>query len=484
MNDGWPTSNTLEYTVSELSGALKRSVEDQFGFVKVRGELSGVKNAASGHLYFGLKDEKSVLDGICWRGQAQKLGFRPEDGLEVVCTGKLTTYSARSKYQMVVEHMEPAGAGALMALLDARRKKLAAEGLFDDALKKKIPYLPKVIGVVTSPTGAVIRDILHRLNDRFPRHVLVWPVLVQGEGAAGQIAAAVEGFNALSASSGVPEPDIIIVARGGGSIEDLWSFNEEIVVRAVANSRIPVISAVGHETDVTLVDFVSDLRAPTPTGAAEMAVPVKEDLIATVADLSRRLAVQKQRIIERPAEQLASLGRALPKPQDLLGLAGQKFDDLADRLPRGLRFVAAEKAQILAQVSGRLSPGRLEQSLKYARRELDVSISRLTPAFARGLDEKVTRFSATGRLLESVSFERTLDRGFVLVTDNQGQAVVNGKSLKAGDAISLRFSDTHIGATVLSGDGNHAGPPQSKRKPASKQKIHPKPSNQLQGKLF
>lgn len=487
MNDGWATSNTQEYTVSELSGALKRSVEDQFGFVKVRGELSGVKNAASGHLYFGLKDEKSVLDGVCWRGQAQKLGFKPEDGLEVVCTGKLTTYPARSKYQMVVEHMEPAGAGALMALLDERRRKLAAEGLFDEALKKKIPYLPKVIGVVTSPTGAVIRDILHRLNDRFPRHVIVWPVLVQGEGAASQIAAAVDGFNALSASSGVPEPDVIIVARGGGSIEDMWSFNEEVVVRAVANSRIPVISAVGHETDVTLVDFASDLRAPTPTGAAEMAVPVKEDLIATVADLSRRLAVQKQRMIERPAEQLASLGRALPKPQELLGLAMQKFDDLSDRLPRALRFVAAEKAQVLARVAGHLSPGRLEQSFKFSWRELGVSASRVAPAFLRGVEEKSARFSSTARLLESVSFERILDRGFVLVTDSQGQAIVRGGNLQTGEAISLRFSDTRVSATVQSGDENISPSTLVRDRPAPK-RTKPKPdqrkSDQRQGKLF
>ncbi|MBT5073565.1 MAG: exodeoxyribonuclease VII large subunit, partial [Kordiimonadaceae bacterium] len=282
FNDQTKPSNAQEYTVTELSLALKRTVEDQFGFVKIRGEISGCKRAASGHVYLNLKDDKSVIDGIMWKGVAGRLTFRPEDGLEVVCSGKLTTYPGRSKYQIVIDKMEVAGEGALMALLEKRKKELAAEGLFDQERKQAIPYLPKVIGVVTSPTGSVIRDILHRLSDRFARHVLVWPVLVQGEGAAKQIADAIDGFNAMDVHGDIPKPDVLIVARGGGSLEDLWCFNEEEVARAVARSNIPLISAVGHETDTTIIDYVSDFRSPTPSAAAERAVPVRDDLIYTL----------------------------------------------------------------------------------------------------------------------------------------------------------------------------------------------------------
>ena len=274
--------------MTEVSLALKRTVEDQFGYVRIRGEISGCKRAASGHVYLALKDDKSVLDGVMWKGVAGKLNFRPEDGLEVLVAGKLTTYPGRSKYQIVIDKMEVAGEGALMALLEKRKKEMAAEGLFDPSRKLLIPYLPKVIGVVTSPTGSVIRDILHRLADRFPRHVLVWPVLVQGEGASKQIAEAIDGFNVLEEGGDIPRPDTLIVARGGGSLEDLWCFNEEDVIRAVSRSKIPLISAVGHETDTTLIDFVSDFRSPTPTAAAEKAVPVRDDLIYTVRDLVTR----------------------------------------------------------------------------------------------------------------------------------------------------------------------------------------------------
>ncbi len=278
-------TNAHEYSVTEVSLALKRTVEDQFGYVRIRGEISGCKRAASGHVYLALKDDKSVLDGVMWKGVAGKLNFRPEDGLEVLVAGKLTTYPGRSKYQIVIDKMEVAGEGALMALLEKRKKEMAAEGLFDPSRKLLIPYLPKVIGVVTSPTGSVIRDILHRLADRFPRHVLVWPVLVQGEGASKQIAEAIDGFNVLEEGGDIPRPDTLIVARGGGSLEDLWCFNEEDVIRAVSRSKIPLISAVGHETDTTLIDFVSDFRSPTPTAAAEKAVPVRDDLVYTVRDL-------------------------------------------------------------------------------------------------------------------------------------------------------------------------------------------------------
>ena len=319
--DSIVASNIPEYSVSEVSAALKRTVEGAFQRVRVRGEISGFKRAASGHLYLALKDEKAVIDGVVWRGVARGLGLEPEDGLEVVCEGRLTTYPARSKYQLVIESMTVAGAGALLALLEERRKALAAEGLFDDDRKQAIPFLPDVIGVVTSPTGAVIRDILHRLADRFPRTVLLWPVVVQGDKAAAQIAAAIQGFNGLAADGAVARPDLLIVARGGGSIEDLWAFNEEVVVRAAAMSAIPLISAVGHETDTTLIDFAADRRAPTPTAAAEMAVPVRAELSLGLLDTAGQLARGMARMIETRRRAVEGLARGLPRPQALLGEA-------------------------------------------------------------------------------------------------------------------------------------------------------------------
>lgn len=483
MSDGWPVSNIQEYSVSELSSALKRSVEDRFGYVRVRAELSGVKLAASGHLYFALKDDKSVLDGVCWRGQAQKLAFRPEDGLEVVCSGKLTTYAARSKYQMVVDQMEPAGAGALMALLDERRKKLAAEGLFEPNRKKPIPFLPATIGVVTSPTGAVIRDILHRLADRFPRHVLVWPVRVQGEGAAEEIAAAVRGFAGMDQSGPVPKPDVLIVARGGGSIEDLWSFNEEVVVRAVADCGIPVISAVGHETDTTLIDHAADLRAPTPTGAAEMAVPVREELAFTITDLGRRLSAQRQQMVQQRQEKLRALERALPKPSDLLGLAQQRFDDLCDRLPRALSFIARSKESELNRKSGALTAGRLKQMLTFRAREQQALGARLTPAFSRLLNTRLDRLGAAARVLDSLSYERVLERGFALVTGPEGLPVSRASELQAGDSIAVRFADGVLPAEVTGTKPE----PTTIKKPAKKtarRHTKGKKADTRQGKLF
>lgn len=472
MSDVQVGANVHEYTVSEISGALKRTVEDQFGYVRVRAELSGVKRAASGHIYFALKDDKSVIDGVCWRGSAGRLSFVPEDGLEVICSGKLTTYPARSKYQMVVDHMEPAGAGALMALLEERKKKLSSEGLFDPRYKKAIPFLPKVIGVVTSPTGAVIRDILHRLSDRFPRRVLVWPVLVQGEGAADQIAHAIQGFNAIDGAGDVPKPDLIIVARGGGSIEDLWSFNEEAVVRAAFESDIPLISAVGHETDTTLIDYAADLRAPTPTGAAEMAVPVREELAYTVADLGRRLAGLKSTMIRDRQERLTGLARGLPSPKDLLGLAAQRFDELSDRLPRGLRHVTQRKAMNLNRLIGSLSVSRLKQMLSFQHKRLEASGLRLTPSYERRLADLATRLEGTGRMLESLSFERVLDRGFVLVEGADGKPVSVAAGLAAGDEVRARFADGAVGMKVLEGsdikENPEAHPKPKSKKPAKK----------------
>src|SRR5436305_2926445 len=343
-------ANLPEYTVSELSQALKRSVEENFSHVRVRGEISGYKRHSSGHCYFALKDAESVLDAVCWRQTAIRLPIRPEDGMEVVCTGRLTTYPGRSKYQLVVDSIALAGIGALLRILEERRQRLAAEGLFAAERKKKLPFLPEVIGIVTSPTGAVIRDILHRLADRFPRRVLLWPVVVQGEGAAQQVAAAIAGFNRIAAGGPVPRPDLIIVARGGGSLEDLMAFNEEVVVRAAAASAIPLISAVGHETDTTLIDHASDRRAPTPTAAAEMAVPVRLDLVAEVSAKAARLSGGLSRLFSERRLRLAGLARGLPDPQDLLGAAAQRLDDRSERLRLaiGTRFRAARQCLDLA----------------------------------------------------------------------------------------------------------------------------------------
>ncbi|WP_147037301.1 exodeoxyribonuclease VII large subunit, partial [Sphingomonas aquatilis] len=331
-----PGDNALALSVGELSFKLKRMVEGEFGHVRLRGEISGYKRAASGHVYLALKDDAAVIDGVMWKGQVNALAFAPQDGIEVIATGKLTTYPGRSKYQIVIERMELAGAGALMALFEKLKAKLAGEGLFDRERKVPLPYLPRTIGVVTSPTGAVIRDILHRLEDRCPSHVIVWPVKVQGQGAAEEVAAAVRGFNAIPADGPVPRPDLVIVARGGGSIEDLWAFNEEVVVRAVADCTIPIISAVGHETDTTLCDFAADLRAPTPTAAAELAVPVLADLRYTIQSHGSRTQRCANRYVERGRERLTALARLLPKREALLGPQRQRADDAGQRLDRGL----------------------------------------------------------------------------------------------------------------------------------------------------
>lgn len=468
--------NVAEYTVSELAGALKASVEEQFGHVRLRAELSGVKRAASGHLYLTLKDDTAVLDGVCWRGVASRLPFRPEDGLEVICTGKLTTYPARSKYQMVIEKMEPAGEGALMALLEARKRALTAEGLFSEERKKPIPFLPGVIGVITSPTGAVIRDILHRLNDRFPRRVILWPVLVQGDQAADQVIQALDGFNkargdTVDTEDFLPRPDVVIIARGGGSIEDLWPFNEEYLVRAMAASTIPVISAVGHETDWTLADLAADLRAPTPTAAAEMVVPVKAELAAKVADLGRRLDAAKSRLITDRRDRLIGLARGLPSPRDLLGLAAQKLDDLADRLPRGLTVVKQEKASRLNRLSGSLSIGRLKQTLQFNGTRCRAAAARLHPAIARSSKQRRDHLTSTGRMLESLSHKSVLNRGFALVTDTAGKVKSSAQSVNTGDRLTLTFHDG-VHRAVIHDDGAghhpaHVNQPTARKKPRS-----------------
>src|SRR5689334_16687418 len=379
-------ANLPEYTVSELSLALKRSVEENFSHVRVRGEISGYKRHSSGHCYFALKDVEAVLDAVCWRQTAIRLPIKPEDGMEVVCTGRLTTYPGRSKYQLVIDSIALAGIGALLRILEERRQRLAAEGLFATERKKKLPFLPEVIGIVTSPTGAVIRDILHRLADRFPRRVLLWPVAVQGEGAAAQIAAAIAGFNRLPESGAVPRPQLIIVARGGGSLEDLMPFNEEIVVRAAAASAIPLISAVGHETDTTLIDHASDRRAPTPTAAAEMAVPVRLDLVAELGGKSSRLSAGLSRLFGERRLHLAGLARGLPDPHDLIGAAAQRLDDRAERLRLGAdrRLRAAQHSLDLAATH--LRPTVLSADLDRLRARTAEFEPRLRAAMARYLD--------------------------------------------------------------------------------------------------
>jgi len=405
---------------------LKRMVEDAFGYVRVRGEISGWKRAASGHCYLCLKDDKSVIDGVLWKATAAALPFRPEDGIEVVATGKLTTFPGRSRYQIVVERLELAGQGALMALLDKRRRALAAEGLFDAGRKRKLPFQPRVIGVVTSPTGAVIRDILHRLADRCPCHVIVWPVPVQGEGAAAQIAAAVRGFNALPAGAAVARPDLLIVARGGGSIEDLWAFNEEEVVRAVAASDIPTISAVGHETDTTLCDFAADVRAPTPTAAAEMAVPVRGDLVGQLREIGFRIERCARRALERAGEQLEASLRRWPEREALLAPQRQRLDDLADRLPRGLRTELSHARAALGQAAGALRPGLLKATHARARERLD----------------------ALWRVAELAHPNRPLERGYARVEDGDGKTLISAASARAAGRLKLIFRDGDVAAEV------------------------------------
>ena len=434
-------------------------MEDRFGFVRLRGELSGVKRAASGHLYCSLKDDTSVIDGVMWRGNAQRLGFNPEDGLEVVASGKLTTFPGRSKYQIVMESMEVAGEGALLALLEKTRLRLEQEGLFAASRKQPLPFLPRVIAVVTSPTGAVIRDILHRLADRFPCHVLVWPVLVQGQGSAQQVADAVRGFSALPA--GIARPDVLIVARGGGSIEDLWSFNEEIVVRAIAECPIPVISAVGHETDTTLADYAADRRAPTPTAAAEMAVPVRADLIATVEDL----ALRKKRAILRPVtlgrERLEARVQRLPRPEAVLQPQAQKLDDLAERLRRGLRDrVAIGREQLGRQ---RLSAAMLDRAWRDAGRGL--ANIRLAPQMmAQRLARETGRFSSFERVLASLNPEAPLRRGYVLVRGASGQLVRSKAEAGAQAALSLKFADGTLDVSTAAPASPAASTPPRKAK--------------------
>jgi exodeoxyribonuclease VII large subunit len=432
-------ANLPEYSVTELSAALKRAVEEGFPFVRVRGEISGLKAAASGHIYFDLKDDKAVLNAIVWKPTARLLKVRPEPGLDVICMGRVTTYPGSSRYQLIVEQMELAGLGALMAMLEERKKRLAAEGLFEPGRKKKLPYLPEVIGVITSPTGAVLRDIMHRLNARFPRRVLLWPVAVQGEKAAAEIAAAISGFNATSVN--FPRPDLLIVARGGGSIEDLMAFNDEAVVRAAAASRIPLISAVGHETDTTLIDFASDMRAPTPTAAAELAVPVLADLHAALADLGRRTRNCFDKGVTDRKRHLTQLARVLPRPEQLFAHPRQRLDQAGERLGLGLSRNLQIHRAALVKMDALLRPRPIATRIAHAREKiatLDIRALRCQRARVAKDREKLESLS---RILKGVSYVDVLERGFALVRGGDGKIRRRAAELKAGEALDLVFAD-------------------------------------------
>jgi exodeoxyribonuclease VII large subunit len=459
--------NAPEFTVSEIAGAVRRVIEGEFGRVRVRGEVGRVSRPGSGHLYLDLKDDRAVLGAVIWRSTVRGLPVRPEEGMEVIATGRLTTFPGASKYQMIIDEIAPAGVGALMAMLEKRRRELAAAGLFDAERKCDLPFLPEVIGVVTSPSGAVIRDILHRLRDRFPRRVLVWPVTVQGDRCAAEVAAAVRGFNRLEAGGRVPRPDLIIVARGGGSIEDLWGFNEEIVVRAVAESAIPVISAVGHETDTTLIDLVADCRAPTPTAAAEMAVPVRLDLLAAVGSLEERRRGAMARALTLRGQRLRDLSRGLPRPEALLAERAQRLDACGMRLPRALRGLVREKRLELSQGrGGRFGPANLEHAVRRRRDRLERAALHLRPEVMRqairwrrerleardGLGrlrprltvEGRRRVEALGRMLESLNYRRVLARGYAVVRDAAGQVVTRAATAATEPTLEIEFSDDRV----------------------------------------
>ncbi len=507
--------NAPEITVTELSSALKRTVEDRFGFVRVRGEVSGWRGPhSSGHVYFSLKDQGAKIDAVIWKGSYQRLRVKPEEGMEVIATGKVTTYPGKSSYQIVIETIEPAGVGALLAQLEERRRKLAAEGLFEDARKQLPPHLPAVIGVVTSPTGAVIRDILHRVADRFPLHVLVWPVRVQGDTCGQEVARAIRGFNALPEGGRIPRPDVIIVARGGGSLEDLWGFNDEIVVRAAAESMIPLVSAVGHETDWTLIDHAADVRAPTPTAAAEITVPVRSEMLAQTAALGRRLAGAVARLRERRRADVRALVRALPGPEDLLATPRQRLDRAAEMLPARLRAgLSARQVRLgrLGALVSRHSPGaelarRRERLAQFGarlagafaatlrtqgervdngRRRLASLEARLRNAQRAGNEARARHLAATVKLLVSLSHKSVLARGYAIVRDGgaDGAPLRSASVVTLGQAVTLEFSDGTV--TAVAGEGAPSpapgGAPPARPKPARARAADAK---QGQGSLF
>jgi exodeoxyribonuclease VII large subunit len=475
-----PDGNARPYSVSELAFALKRTLEDAYGFVRLRGEVSKVTHHANGHVYLTLKDDRASIDGVVWKSQVRALSVRPEHGLEVIVTGKITAYTAGSRYQIVIETMEVAGLGALLAQLERLKAKLAAEGLFETARKKPLPQMPAVVGVITSPTGAVIRDILHRIRDRWPCRVIVWPVVVQGDAAAGQVSAAIQGFSNLTADGAVPRPDILIVARGGGSVEDLWAFNDEALARTVAACPIPLISAVGHETDTTLIDFVSDRRAPTPTAAAEMATPVLSELKAAVADLGARMHRCGGRAVEDRRGRIEAAERVLKRAPDMLRLAEQRFDIVAGRLAAGLARNAAVHERELVRAASRLTPLLLQRPQAVQRQRLQGVAQRLQPSLERRLDRARERLDALSKLHVSVDPDRPLQRGFARVSRADGTLVRAGASLEAGEAVSMKFGDGVSRKAVVDAEAAAAAPKAAKPKPQSK----PASATSAQGDLF
>ena len=512
IDDPRPGQNMPEYTVSEVSGAVKKTLEDQFGRIRVRGEVGRVFTARSGHLYYDVKDDRNVLACTTWKGQVSSLSVVPEEGLEVIVTGRMTAFGGQSKYNLNVDEVTVAGEGALMAMLEKRKKALAAEGLFDPARKKELPYLPDIIGVITSPSGAVIRDILHRLRDRFPRKVLVWPVAVQGAACAPEVARAIAGFNALSPGGALPRPDLLIVARGGGSIEDLWGFNEEIVARAAAASDIPLISAVGHETDTTLIDYVSDQRAPTPTAAAEIAVPVRLELLGWVGDQQARMTRAVSQRMQTRDQRLRDLARALPRPDALLSGPTQRLDLMADRLPRALTRSVDLRRGRLIEAAASLRPSLLSRALAEQRRRFDQSAIRLAPGLSRVVEAKrealarrtdrlsvkpierdlaakrdklealtrrlssagqvqvkdwQSRLTALDRLRETLGYKETLKRGYAVVRGD-GAVVTTQAAAQKATSLEIEFAD---GRMTVGAAG---------AKPATK----PRPKPPEQGSLF
>jgi len=463
IDDPMEGENAPEFTVSEISGAVKKTIEGAFGRVRVRGEVGRIFKARSGHLYYDIKDDKNVLACTTWKGQVLQLSVVPEEGLEVIVTGRLTAFGAQSKYNLNVDMVEVAGEGALMAMLEKRKKALAAEGLFAPERKQKLPYLPDVIGVITSPSGAVIQDILHRLRDRFPRKVLIWPVAVQGKQCAFEVTRAIEGFNAMTPGGALPRPDLLIVARGGGSIEDLWGFNEEIVARAAAASDIPLISAVGHETDTTLIDFVSDQRAPTPTAAAELAVPVRLELLAWVDDQDARLTRAATGAVDQRKQRLRDLARALPNLETLLDSPRQRLDRASERLPAALTKAAQIKRLRLSEASGSLRPAALVRLMSDAKAKLSERANRLQPTLlARDIERKKTdiaqisgrlarvsqgqvegwrkRMDALERIRQTLGYKETLNRGYAVVRGD-GDVVTSKAKAKKATVLEIEFQD-------------------------------------------
>ncbi len=463
-----PKSNVPEFSVGELAFSLKKTLEENYGRVRVRGELSRVSVAGSGHMYSGLKDDQAVIDLICWKGTMSKLSVKPEEGLEVICTGRISTYPARSNYQLIIESMELAGEGALLKMLEERKKKLAAEGLFDESRKQPLPFLPHTIGVITSPTGAVIRDILHRLQDRFPRHVLVWPALVQGKGAAEQITAAIDGFQNIH-NHGQPKPDLLIIARGGGSLEDLMPFNEENVVRAIANSTIPIISAVGHETDTTLADFAADIRAPTPTGAAEMAVPVRMNLMAQVLDDEQRLVSAIGRMLNEYRHKLEAHAAKLGDPAALLENRTQRLDHVNERLSGVFREYLGRKNQSMIEAGAKLRHPKdrlmdAEKTLARWSEQLFATVPKMTKDLSAKLEH-------AGKMLEAYSFENVLKRGFAVIQDTSGTLITEAAQTTTNQSVRIRFKENNTVGAVI-GDGSTASksikPPTKKKTPKPK----------------